>query len=233
MPRFSRPIPGGVCAHVVTRGNARATVFHSTDDYAQFVGLISAARHRVPIDLLAWCLMPNHVHLVVRPVGDGDLPRFMHWLLTTHVQRHRIRHGTTGRVWQGRYRAFPIQADTHLLTVIRYVERNPVRAVLVDSACEWRWSSVGARLTPEHGSELLSPPPVALPSPWIDWVDTPLTGAELTAVRTSIGRDRPFGDSTWTRKIANQLDLQGTFNPRGRPRSATEKGECPLFRRPL
>jgi len=224
---------GGVCAHVVTRGNARATVFHSDDDFALFMELVSAALTRVPIELLAWCLMPNHLHLVLRPLNDGDLSRFMHWLLTTHVQRHRIRHGTTGRLWQGRYRAFPIQADAHLLIVLRYVERNPVRAGLVVRALGWLWSSVHERQSLAGERGILAPSPVPLPSPWTDWVDKPLTGAELADVRTSIRRNRPLGESAWTHEMAGRLNLLGTLNPRGRPRAVKEKGECPLFRRPL
>jgi putative transposase len=111
MPRFARQIPGGICAHVVTRGNARATVFHSERDYSDLTQLMQDAQQRESIEILAWCLMPNHLHFVIRPREDGDLARWMHWLLTTHVQRHRSVHKTTGRVWQGRYKAFPIQAD--------------------------------------------------------------------------------------------------------------------------
>jgi len=209
MPRFARPIPGGVCAHVVTRGNARATVFHAEADYAIFTTLLEHARSRVPIDLLAWCLMPNHVHLVVRPAADGDLARGM----------QRVRYQTTGRVWQGRYKAFPIQADRHLVTVLRYVERNPVRAGLADSAAEWPWSSARDRDTVDEGHALLSPSPVPLPSPWLDWVDTPLSGAELANIRLSVKRDRPLGDSAWTRGLAERLELLGTLIPRGRPRN--------------
>ena len=219
MPRFARPIPGGICAHIVTRGNARATVFHARSDYAGFTSLLEAARARVPIELLAWCLMPNHVHLVVRPVNNGDLARWMHWLLTTHVQRHRVRHQTVGRVWQGRYKSFPIQADRHLLTVLRYVERNPVRASLAGSAIEWPWSSTRERHAAEAQRTLLAPSPVPLPSPWLEWVDAPLTSAELASIRLSIKRDRPLGDPAWTRGLAERLDLLGTLSPRGRPRT--------------
>jgi len=219
MPRFSRPIPGGLCVHVVTRGNARATVFHSDGDYANLTQLMGASRRRAPVELFAWYLMPNHVHLVVRPQANGDLARFMHRLLTTHVQRHRARYGATGRLWQGRYKAFPIQADPHLLTVLRYVERNPVRAGLVASARDWRWSSARERHDREAPSALLAPSPVQLPQPWIEWVDTPLTDSELSAVRTSIRRDRPLGVSSWTLDIARRLNLYGTLRSRGRPRT--------------
>jgi putative transposase len=175
------------------------------------------AQTRVPLEIFAWCLMPNHVHFVVRPRADGDLAKWMHWLLTAHVQRHRIRHKTTGRIWQGRYKAFPIQADVHLLTVLRYVERNPVRARLAVRAVDWRWSSARERAS-TGPYRLLASSPVPLPSPWLDWVDTPLTTAELVAIRRCAKRDRPLGDASWTREVADRLDLLGTLRPRGRPR---------------
>ena len=94
--------------------------------------------------LLAWCLMPNHFHLVLWPHGDGDLSRWMQWLLTSHVRRyHRHYHGS-GHVWQGRFKAFPIEEDEHLWTVLRYVERNALRANLVRRAEDWPWSSAAA-----------------------------------------------------------------------------------------
>jgi putative transposase len=172
----------------------------------------------VRIELLAWCLMPNHMHLVVRPAGDGDLARWMHWLLTTHVQLHRVRHRTTGRIWQGRYKAFPIQADRHLLAVLRYVERNPVRAGLAPHAIDWKWSSAHERRRAGTPRSLLAVSPIPLPSPWLDWVDTPLTEAELDAIRACVTRGRPLGDGPWTREVADRLDLLGTLRPRGRPR---------------
>lgn len=228
MPRFARPIPGGLCAHVVTRGNGRATVFHSGGDYASFMQLMRDAQNRHPIDILAWCLMPNHVHLVVRPREDGDLSRWMHWLLTTHVQRHRVRYKTTGRIWQGHYKSFPIQADGYLLAVLRYVERNPVRASLVSHAVLWPWSSAGERSLPGRPGELLAPSPVPLPSPWADWVDMPLAAAELASIRRCTKRDRPLGDADWARDVAARLDLLGTLKARGRPRTRPQIDPSPV-----
>jgi putative transposase len=175
------------------------------------------AQQRVRIDVLAWCLMPNHIHLVVRPNADGDLARWMHWVLTTHVQRYRGQHGSTGRIWQGRYKAFPIQADTHLLTVLRYVERNPVRAELVSRSLEWSWSSARERQSPSARDALLVQSPMELPEPWAEWVDAPLSDVELSRIRTSVNRNRPLGDPSWTRDLATRLDLMGTMKPRGRP----------------
>ena len=100
------------------------------------------ASARLPVDLLGYCLMPNHFHLVLRPHHDGDLGRWMQWLLTAHVRRYHRHYVTTGHVWQGRFKAFPVEDDDHLVTVLRYVERNPLRAELVSRAEDWKWSSL-------------------------------------------------------------------------------------------
>ena len=110
---------GGICYHTLNRGNARAEVFHKDNDYAAFVALMGQACDRLPMRVLAYCLMPNHFHLVLWPRHDGDLSHWMQWLLTSHVRRyHRHYHGS-GHVWQGRFKAFPIQQDEHLLTFMR------------------------------------------------------------------------------------------------------------------
>jgi len=144
MPRSIRALPGGLCYHVINRGNCRARVFHGEADYRECLKLMAAACERLPLRLLAYCLMPNHVHFVLWPQEDGEVSRWMQWLTTTHVRRHHRRHGTDGHLWQGRFKAFPIQRDEHLLSVLRYVERNPLRAKLVARAEDWPWSSLGA-----------------------------------------------------------------------------------------
>ena len=131
---------------MLNRGNARAEVFHKADDYAAFLRLIPLGVERLPMRILAFCLMPNHFHLVLWPCDDGDLGRFMQWLLTSHVRRYHRHYHTSGHVWQGRFKAFPIQQDEHLVAVLRYVERNPLRAKLVRRAENWTWSSLHERL---------------------------------------------------------------------------------------
>jgi putative transposase len=150
MPRTARASAGDVAYHVINRGNGRMRVFHRAADYAAFLRLLADANERFfretrgSMRILGYCLMPSHFHLVLWPRRDGDLSRWMQWLLTAHVRRyHRLR-GTSGHVWQGRFKAFPIQQDDHLLTVLRYVERNPLRARLVKRAELWPWSSLAA-----------------------------------------------------------------------------------------
>jgi len=177
MPRTARAAVGGMCYHVLNRGNARAEVFHKQGDYAAFLKLLCEAGQRVEMRLLAYCLMPDHFHLVLWPRGDDDLGRYMQWLTTSQVRRYHRHYGGSGHVWQGRYKAFPIQEDDHLLTVIRYVERNPVRAktIPIRKAQRWPWSSVG---TPPRGVD--KPPLDAGPVPrgrnWLAWVQSAVDG---------------------------------------------------------
>src|SRR5438132_11087818 len=142
MPRTARASAGGVCYHVLNRGNGRADVFHKGDDFAAFLKLMAEANERLPVRILGYVLMPNHFHLVLWPRSDGDLSRWMQWLLTSHVRRYHRHYQGSGHVWQGRFKAFPIEQDEHLLSVLRYVERNALRADLVARAEAWAWSSL-------------------------------------------------------------------------------------------
>lgn len=141
MPRPLRLAPAGLCFHVINRGNGRATVFHKAEDYAAFLRILALGCERIDMRLLAWCLMPNHFHLVLWPLRDGDLARWMQWVTTCHVRRYHRHYKGSGHVWQGRYKAFVAQDTTYLLTLLRYVERNPVRAGLAVRAEDWPWSS--------------------------------------------------------------------------------------------
>jgi putative transposase len=116
MARTARASVGGVCYHVLNRGNARGGVFHKKEDYAAFLDLMEEASARLPMRSLAWCLIPSHFHLVLWPHGDGDLSRWMQWLMTSHVRRYHRHYHSSGHVCQGRFKAFPIEEDEHLGT---------------------------------------------------------------------------------------------------------------------
>lgn len=210
---------GGYCYHVLNRGNAQAEVFRKPGDYMAFLRLLAEAGERVPIRLLAYCLMPNHFHLVLWPREDEELSRYMQWLMTSHVRRHHRHYGTNGHIWQGRFKAFPIEQDEHLLAVLRYVERNPVRAksLPIRKARRWPWSSASDQ-SPELIRPVLDPGPVPRGADWHDWLDQPQSEAELAALRDSLTRDRPYGSSAWQQQTARQLGLESTLRPRGRPR---------------
>jgi putative transposase len=211
-----------MCYHVVNRGNARGEVYHKDEDYAAFVTLLGQACERLPMRVLAYCLMPNHFHLVLWPRGDGDLSRWMQWLLTAHVRRYHRHYQGSGHVWQGRFKAFPIQQDEHLLTVLRYVERNPVRANLVERAEQWAWSSAPLWCRKELPAYLLAGP-VRYEGNWLAWVNRPQTDAEEADLRKCVARGTPFGGPLWQRRTAGRLGLESSLRPRGRPRITSTK----------
>ena len=221
MPRAARIAPGGVIFHCLNRGNDRREIFADDADYAAFERVLQVAAEIVPVRLLAYCLMPNHWHLLLWPREDGQLGAFMQRLTTTHVRRwHGHRHSEgRGHLYQGTYKSFPVQDDEHFLTVSRYVERNALRADLVKRAQDWRWCSLWRR---ERGSpqerDLLSAWPVERPPDWLQRVNRPQSQKDLAAVRESLTRGRPFGQPLWQHATAAALDLQATFRPRGRPR---------------
>jgi putative transposase len=156
--------------------------------------------------------------LVLRPHADGDLGRWMQWLLTAHARRYRRHYGTSGHIWQGRFRAFPVQEDDHLITVLRYVERNALRAELVARAEDWKWSSLAGWL---RGDALLwSGDPPARAQNWLARVSEQLSTGDLQRLRHSVTRGRPFGDESWTAKTAERLGLESCLRPRGRPRKS-------------
>ncbi len=222
MPRTARAAVGGICYHVLNRGNGRARVFHNDADYRAFLDLIAQAAERISMRVPAFCLMPNHFHLLLWPRHDQDLSRFMQWLLTSHVRRHHRKRRTTGHVWQGRFKAFPIQQDSHFLTVCRYIERNPLRAGLVNHAERWPWSTLGIATLPD-APVIPSTAPIDRSRDWITRVNRPESPAELKALRHCIFRGTPYGTPIWTARIADRLDLQSTLNPRGRPRNDPKK----------
>jgi len=217
MPRTARASQGGYCYHVINRGNDRAAVFHKDTDYAAFLKLIGDAQARLPLRVVGYCLMPNHFHLLLWPHNDGDLSRWMQWLMTAHVRRYHRHYRGSGHVWQGRFKAFPIQEDEHYLTVLRYAERNALRARLVDKAEDWRWSSVRHRAGAELGG-LLTEGPVPIGHEWTNYVNGIETEAELASLRNSVNRGTPFGVDDWSQRTAAALGLESSLRPRGRPR---------------
>jgi putative transposase len=223
MPRVARTAPGDVIYHVLNRANDRSTLFNRSGDYEAFEGVMVRTAERVPMRLLAYCVMPNHWHLVLWPYADGGLATYMHRLTTTHARRWRLnRHSVgVGHVYQGIFKSFPIQTDDHLLTVCRYVERNPRRAGLVARAEHWRWSSAWTHTQRAVGQEkpILTDWPIVPPSSWVDFLNEPLTAAELESVRVCVQRSRPFGDPIWQGISARELGLEATLRPRGRPRA--------------
>ncbi len=220
MGRPLRAAAGGIIYHVLNRANGRQVMFDTPQDYQTWENVLLEAREHVPVRILAYCVMPNHWHLVLWPRRDGDLSRFMAWLTLTHTQRWHAQHHSvgSGHLYQGRFKSFPVQSDEHFLTVCRYVERNALRAKLVKRAESWQWSSLWRRTQGGQQSQWLTDWPVVRPRQYTKWTNDPQTGEELEAVRQCVQRGRPFGRESWVQRMTRRLNLESTLRPRGRPK---------------
>jgi putative transposase len=196
-------------------------LFRSDADYRAFEDLLEETLAVRPMRVCAFCLMPNHWHFVVWPRADGDLAAFMQRLTITHAtrwQRHRKQVGY-GHVYQGRFKSFPVSTDESFYQVARYVERNALRAHLVERAEHWRWSSLWRRTAGTHDQrKWLAPWPLPEPTQWLRIVNRPQTEAELKALRKCVNRGQPYGPESWIERCAEKLGLESTLRPRGRPR---------------
>lgn len=222
MPRLLRRIEPDLVYHVLNRGNRRMRIFRKPRDYQAFLVCLTQALARYRVELLAWCLMPNHWHLVLRPRGEDQLQQFMRWLTVTHVRRHHGHYGqATGHLYQGRYKHFCVEADDYFLNLCRYVEANALRGKLVSQAQQWPWSSLHQRL-----HRVAEPPlcdwPMDRPRAWTALVNEAMPQEQLQQMREHLKRDRPLGSEKWTKAIAARLGLEQTLRPRGRPERPME-----------
>lgn len=221
MPRRFQVGSGGLTFHVINRGVRRLRLFEDDDDYALLVGCIAEAQSLTNIELFAFCVMPNHFHLVVRPEGDTDLTQFMRLMTLRHSKRWHRRHGTRGNgaVYQGRFRAFPVQTESYFYAACRYVEANPLRAELVSRAQEWPWSSLHQWVM-NHPIVNLGDWPVPRPANWLDIVNSAQPKHEIGDVRQSLQHSVPLGGAAWTVETASRLRIDRSLRrPGPKPRA--------------
>jgi len=224
MPRANRVDVGGEIYHVINRANARMQIFSNPKDYILFEKVLTEAQEKTRVRIYAYCIMPNHWHLVVSPIEDGDLSKFVGWLTMTHTQRWHVAHKTigSGHLYQGRYKSFLVQSNNYFLQVCRYVERNPVRAKLTKRSEDWEWSSLWRR---EEGSadqnKLLALWPHDVPAQYLDWVNEKETENDLNATRYSVNKGKPFGSKVWTNRMVDTFKLSGTLRGSGRPKKGS------------
>jgi REP-associated tyrosine transposase len=174
MARAKRFTPGGFVYHVCNRGSRKGELFGSYEEYDFFVELLNEARGKRRMRIIAYCVMKTHVHLLLWPVGDGEVARFMHWLTTKHANSwHRWRNSVgTGAVYQSRYVSVPIADGRHYFTALRYVERNAAEASLVDRAEQWPWGSA-SQIVAASPTFVLDDGPFERPANWLDVLNGP------------------------------------------------------------
>jgi putative transposase len=206
--------------HVLNRASGKRHIFEHDRDYLAFERILREMQERIGMRILAWCVMPNHWHLLLWPVHDRDLSEFMRLVTLTHTQRRHAHRGSAGmgHLYQGRFKSFVVQDDGHFLTASRYVEANALRGGLVGRAEDWRWGSLW-RL--EHRdvdrAPAIHPWPVSRPDDWPTYVNGDAEPAEMDGLRRCAQHGRPYGEEGWVANTAGHLGLECTLRPRGRP----------------
>jgi len=141
MPSAPRPLIDGGCYHVIARGNNRQRVFQDKLAFEYFLKSLQAMKDRYPVRLYHYCLMPNHIHFLLQIANGPHLPKLMHGLLRGFARWFQHRTSYVGHVWQARFKSPMVNDESYFLEVGRYIERNPIRAGLVDDLREYPWSS--------------------------------------------------------------------------------------------
>jgi putative transposase len=191
MPRSTRTAFAGAIFHVVNRGVERRRVFFDDRDYARFMSLLREGKERAPVKVIAFCLMPNHFHIMIEPETKEALGDYMHWVTGRYAAEFRTRTDTRGlgHVFQQRYWSRGCEGVDAFFNLLRYVEANAHRAALVQRAEDWQWGSLCARR--KGDTSVLDDSPFELPEYWAALVNRPQFDRELAFARFKPKRGRP------------------------------------------
>jgi len=204
MARLARVVAAGLPHHVTQRGNRRQPVFFADEDYETYRDLLAEGCRQAGVAVWAYCLMPNHVHLILVPSDADGLRAALgeaHRRYTRHVN---MREGWRGYLWQGRFASFPMD-EPYLLAGARYVELNPVRARLVRRAQDWRWSSARAHLGGRDDALVSVAPLLDLVPDWRAFLRGGLSEAEHEAIRAGERTGRPLGSPGFVARLERRL----------------------------
>ena len=218
---MGRVVVPGVPHHVTQRGNRRQQTFYGESDYALYRNLLARFCHCRNLEILAYCLMPNHVHLVAIPARPDSLRRALgeaHRRYSTHINR---REGWIGYLWQGRFRSCPMD-ERHTMAAVRYVERNPVRAGLAIEPWDWPWSSARAHIAGAGDCLVQIHPLLANVDDWAQFLSLP--EGDLGCIRKHSGSGRPLGDAPFIEKCERITHRDLSFRKSGRPSRVNDTG---------
>jgi putative transposase len=227
MARAGRYFLPGQPLHVIQRGNNRQATFFAVDDYPHYHRWLAEAAAEHGCTVRAYVLMTNHVHLLVTPAGAESLPRTMQSLGRRYVRRVNAAYGRTGTLWEGRYRAAPIDSEAYFLACCRYIELNPVRAAMAVHPSDYPWSSYRAHalgaadpLAGGHSLyERLGDTPGERQRAYVALFDAPLEANFVDRLRAATNGGWAFGDERFEQQIAKILGRRVTPRPAGRPAS--------------
>lgn len=206
MTRLARIVAPGLPHHVTQRGNRQQPTFFSEEDYRFYLDLLAESSARFGLSIWAYCLMPNHLHLIAVPETESSLAQALGETHRRYTRRINARQNLTGHLWQGRFASF-VMGESHFLAAARYIERNPVRAGLVQSPEDWAFSSARAHLKGQNDSLAQVAPLLALVPDWKDFITNtgPETDEETGKLRRHISTGRPLGDGAFVTDLENRL----------------------------
>uniref|UniRef100_A0A7C4RR61 Transposase n=1 Tax=Desulfatirhabdium butyrativorans TaxID=340467 RepID=A0A7C4RR61_9BACT len=223
MPRVARAIAVGYPHHITQRGNYRQAVFVEEDDYLRYVEILSVFAPKYGLDIWAYCLMPNHVHIVGVPGSQDTLAKTFNTVHMLYAQYFNKKRNVTGHLWQGRFYSCVLDPH-HLYAAVRYVELNPVRSGIVSIAHDYPWSSAKAHLTREP-NPLLSGrcPLVQKIQDWAGYLGEEPDQEAVDAVIQATKSGRPCGTKDFILQMEGLLNRRLAPNPRGRPVKSAKK----------
>ena len=225
LPRLDLP---GIPQHIVQRGNNRLPCFLDDGDRLRYLQALQEALMATGVQLHAYVLMVNHVHLLATPAAAGDIGRLMQRLGRQYVGLFNARHRRTGTLWEGRYKSCLVDSERYVLTCQRYIELNPVRARITDDAAAWRWSSCAAHLGQRKASMLTPHPawlaldadPLMRARRWRDLLDEAVTEEDLTAIREYLQQQRAWGRDHFRTMVEAKMRRFAGVRPAHRPSKA-------------
>ena len=218
MPRLARSVFPEIPHHITQRGNRGEDVFFDDEDRLIYLEWLADYCQKHAVEIMAYCLMTNHIHLVLRPNSEDGLQHVLKPLHMRYAQRINKAMGWKGHLWQGRFFSSPLD-EAYTWSAIRYVERNPLRAGIVDKAEGYRWSSAAAHCglieTPFLAS-LAKVRPVP-ENEWSGWLAVPGNDAPIAMLRRNVEKGLPCGDDTFIGKLEKLAHRTLRFRPQGRP----------------
>ncbi|MBN1527093.1 MAG: transposase [Candidatus Omnitrophica bacterium] len=218
MPRIARIIAIGYPYHITQRGNCKQVVFNEESDYSTYIRLLTKYSTEYRLSILAYCLMPNHVHLITIPQKQNSMARTFQVCHMKYAQYFNEKYNMSGHLWQGRFYSCPLD-ESHFSAAIRYVENNPVRGKLVSSAENWPWSSALAHC--HRKDDMLSLNNIFQYLDIDDWKEY-LTGSEnqddIKLIREYTLKGCPLGNISFIQKLEALCGRRLVPRLRGRPK---------------
>ena len=228
MPRIARVVAVGYPHHITQRGNYRQRIFSDDTDHKKYISILKEESKRYSLIILAYCLMPNHVHFIGVPEKEDSMAKVFKYAHMKYSQYYNKKMHASGHLFQGRFFS-SVMDEIHTLACARYIERNPVRAKMVKKPCLYDWSSAKAHCRIKQFDELgvnrLFAYIEEKQKTWKDFIETPDSDDDVKEIREKTRKGRPLGTNTFVEKLEKKLVRFLKIKPKGRPKKKEKEGK--------